>query len=86
MKCSMSASRAVDDVLDQRPVDHRQHLLRHRLGRGQEARAEAGDRKNSFAYLPHCALLLRSLGLQEARFDASMSRPGRLGKSERRNR
>src|SRR5262249_25958868 len=29
-------ARLVDHVLDQRPVDHRQHLLRHRLGRRQE--------------------------------------------------
>ena len=42
-------ARLVDDVLDHRPVDDGQHLLRHRLGGGQEARAEAGDRKNGFA-------------------------------------
>ena len=35
--------------LDQRPVDHRQHFLGHGLGGGQEACAEAGDRKNGFA-------------------------------------
>ena len=39
----------VDDVLDERPVDHRQHLLRHGLGRRQKAGAEAGDGKNGFA-------------------------------------
>ena len=42
-------ARLVDDVLDQRPVDHRQHLLGHGLGGGQEPGAEAGDGKNSFA-------------------------------------
>ena len=42
-------ARLVDHVLDQRPVDHGQHLLGHRLGGGKEARAEAGDRKNRFA-------------------------------------
>ena len=42
-------ARLVDDVLDQRPVDHRQHLLRHGLGGGQEAGAEPGDRENGFA-------------------------------------
>ena len=41
--------RLVDDMLDQRPVDHRQHLLRHRLGRRQEAGAEPGDGKDGFA-------------------------------------
>ena len=39
----------VDDVLDQRPVDDRQHLLGHRLGRGQEAGAKAGNREDGFA-------------------------------------
>jgi hypothetical protein len=38
----------VDDVLDQRPVDHRQHFLRHGLGGGQEPGAEPGDGKDSF--------------------------------------
>ena len=41
----------VDDVLDQRPVDHRQHLLRHRLGGGQEPGTETGHGKDSFADL-----------------------------------
>ena len=35
----------LDRVLDQRLVDDRQHLLRTRLGDGQEAAAEAGDRE-----------------------------------------
>ena len=30
----------IHDMLDQRTVDHRQHLFRHRLGRGQEAGAK----------------------------------------------
>ena len=42
-------ARLVDHMLDQRPVDDRQHLLRHGLGGGQEAGAEAGDRENGFA-------------------------------------
>ena len=42
-------ARLVDDILDQRPVDDRQHLLRHRLGRRQEAGAEAGDREDGLA-------------------------------------
>ena len=40
----------LDGILDQRLVDDRQHLLGHRLGRRQEPGAEAGDRKNGFAY------------------------------------
>ena len=36
-------------ILDQRLVHHRQHFLRHRLGRRQEARAETGDGKYSLA-------------------------------------
>src|SRR5580765_4235379 len=41
--------RFLDRVLDHRLVDDRQHLLRHRLGRGQEARAHARDGKDGFA-------------------------------------
>src|SRR6516162_4309863 len=41
--------RLVDDMLDQRPVDDRQHLLGHGLGGGQEAGAETGDREYGFA-------------------------------------
>ena len=49
MKCSMPASRASSTaMLDHRPVDDRQHFLRHRLGRGQKAGAEAGDGKTAF--------------------------------------
>src|SRR5882724_2008666 len=39
----------VDHVLDQWLVDDGQHFLWHRLGGGQDAGAEAGDRKNGFA-------------------------------------
>src|SRR5262245_44215542 len=42
-------ARLVHHVLDQRPVDHWQHLLGHRLGGRKEARAEAGNRENRFA-------------------------------------
>jgi hypothetical protein len=38
-------------VLDQRLVDHRQHLLGLRLGGRQEAGAEAGDRKDGLGDL-----------------------------------
>ena len=48
-------TRLVDDKLDERPVDDRQHLLRHGLGGGQKAGAEAGDRENGFAYGFHRA-------------------------------
>ena len=40
-------ARLVDRVLDQRPVDDRQHLLGHRLGGRQEPGAEAGDRETA---------------------------------------
>src|SRR6202030_1989868 len=43
----------VDHVLDQRPVDHRQHLFRHGLGRRQEPGAETGHGKNRLAYGLH---------------------------------
>ena len=48
-------SRLIDDVLDQRPVDDRQHLLRHRLGCGQEPRPQSGHRKNRFSYGSHAS-------------------------------
>ena len=38
----------LDRILNQRPVDDRQHFLGHRLGRRQEARAEAGNREDGF--------------------------------------
>lgn len=41
--------RLVIDVLDQRLVDDGQHFLRHRLGGGQDAGAEAGDGEYGFA-------------------------------------
>ncbi len=46
-------ARLVDDVLDQRPVDHRQHLLRHGLGRGQKPGAKPGDGKYGFTDMGH---------------------------------
>ncbi len=39
----------IDHILDQRLVDDGQHFLRHRLGGGQDAGAEAGDREDGFA-------------------------------------
>src|SRR5215813_5635872 len=42
-------ARLIDHVLDQRPVDDRQHLLGHRLGGREEAGAETGNRENRFA-------------------------------------
>src|SRR5262249_58094852 len=42
-------ARLVDHMLNQRPVDHRQQLLRHGLGGRQEPGAQPGDRENGFA-------------------------------------
>ena len=42
-------ARLVDHILERRPVDDGQHLLRHGLGGGQEARAEAGDGEDGLA-------------------------------------
>jgi len=54
--------RLLEGVLDQRLVDDRQHFLRDRLGRGQEARAESADWKDSFAYrLVHQSVFPRKL-------------------------
>jgi hypothetical protein len=40
-------------VLDHRAVDHGQHLLRHRFGRGQKAGAETGNGEDGFADALH---------------------------------
>ncbi len=48
-----------DGVLDQRLVDDGQHFLRHRLGGGQETRAETADREDGLAHrLSHDGLVL----------------------------
>ena len=39
----------LDHILDQRLVDHRQHFLGLRFGRGQESRAQTCGGQNSFA-------------------------------------
>jgi hypothetical protein len=51
-------------VLDERTVDDRQHLLRHRLGRGEEAGSQTGNRKNGFSdSLRHAHRPLSGTGL-----------------------
>ena len=47
--------RLLHRVLDERPVDDRQHLLGRRLGGGKEARAEARDGEYSLGDFLHCA-------------------------------
>jgi hypothetical protein len=42
-------ARLVHHMLDERPVDHGQHLLGHRLGRRQETGAEPGHGEHGFA-------------------------------------
>ena len=39
----------IDHMLDERPVDHRQHLLGHRLGGGKETGTKAGNGQDRFA-------------------------------------
>ena len=56
-------ARLVDHVLHDRPVDDGQHLLRHRLGGGQETGAETGDGEDGFADALHRAL---GIGMREA--------------------
>jgi len=55
-------ARLVDDVLDQRPVDHRQHFFRHGLGRWQKPGAEPGHGEDSFADRFHCGAVGRGEG------------------------
>src|SRR5258708_7591246 len=42
-------ARLIDHILDDRPVDDGQHLLRNGLGGRKKPRAEAGDRENCLA-------------------------------------
>jgi hypothetical protein len=42
-------ARLIHHMLDQGTIDHRQHFLGHRLGGGQESRAEAGNGQNRLA-------------------------------------
>ena len=46
-------ARLVDDILDDRTVDDRQHLLRHRLRRRQKPRPQTCDRKYCLADFFH---------------------------------
>ena len=47
-------ARLVDHILDDRPVDDRQHFLRDGLGRRQETRAQTGNRKYRLANSSSC--------------------------------
>ena len=49
----------VDHVLDQRPVDHGQHLFRHGLGGRQEAGAEPRNGKHGLADASRHPVLVR---------------------------
>ena len=73
----------VDRILDQRPVDDRQHLLGHGLGRGEQPGAEPRDREDGFAdALAHCGSTGRPfapdraglLGFREHRRGAAVGR------------
>src|SRR6516165_3204808 len=46
-------ARLIDHVLDQPPIDDRQHLLRHGLGGRQEPGAQPGDWKDCIANGDH---------------------------------
>ena len=61
-------ARLVDDILEDRPVDDGQHLLRNRLGRRQEAGAEASDGQHGFAngFVHGCSVPRSMRGWQEA--------------------
>src|SRR5262245_54221765 len=48
--------RLVHDVLDERPVDDREHLFWHCFGRGQKAGSQPGDGENGFADMGHARI------------------------------
>ena len=68
-------ARLVDHVLDQRPVDHRQHFLRNGLGGGEEAGTEAGDGEYGLADRFHGAC--RCLGVAGGRGSRDTLRTGK---------
>ena len=61
-------ARLVDDILEDRPVDDGQHLLRDRLGRRQKSRPEASDGQNGFAngFVHGCSVPRWMRGWREA--------------------
>jgi hypothetical protein len=76
-------ARFVDHMLDQRPLDHRQHLLRDGLGGRQEPGAEPRDRENGFANGGHGSIasdeMNRGTGaLNLGRPRPSIARGGRI--------
>jgi len=76
-----SLARLVYDVLDQRPVDHRQHFLRHRLCCRQEPGPKPGHGKNCFANDFHGRQELRDVQRFVAKFCGQMKvRTGRGSK------
>jgi hypothetical protein len=66
-------ARFVHDVLDQRPVHHGEHFLRHGLGRRQEAGSQACDREYGFADAGHAGLNLGCRGDDSFRRAESMA-------------
>ena len=60
--------RLVDHMLDDRPVDHRQHFLGHGLGGRQEAGSEAGDREYRFANRFHEVAVIVGLNASGSRW------------------
>ena len=59
-------ARLVDDILDDRPVDDRQHFLRNGLGGGQEPRSETGNREYCFANFLHAVQYIRLLAAPQS--------------------
>src|SRR3546814_1069923 len=55
----------VDGILDERPVDDRQHLLWHGFGRRKEPGPKAANGEHGLAYLSHFSTLCWSLGRSE---------------------
>ncbi len=66
-------ARFVHHVLDQRPVHHRQHFLRHGLGGRQEAGAEAGDGEDGFADAGHAGFAVVAGAVMSSKRAESMA-------------
>ena len=60
-------ARLLDRILDQRPIEHGQHFLGHRLGGGKEAGAEPGDREDGLADGLHCGAARAGIGIGRRR-------------------
>jgi hypothetical protein len=78
----------VNDMLNQRPIDNRQHLLRHSLSGRQEPGAESGYGENGFADRVHAIKMCIGINGSSEEYACSfklLSNPASKGRFNRNN-